>query len=131
MSEATENSNKTKRHSQVGVRAVGRFFRTPPDKVRIMARTVIGLPVGRALDLLKFSPNKSSALLYKVLTSAVANATNNNKLDVDYLYVYRIFVDRGPMLKRYHPCAHGRAKAILKRSCHITVVVDTGKQAAF
>ena len=106
---------------EIGYRAVWRGFRSPPDKVRIMGRTVIGRPADQALTLLKFSPNKSAMCLWKVINSAVHNASNNFELDVDKLYVERIFVDRGSMLKSYHPCAHGRAKPILKRTCHVTV----------
>ncbi|MDR1085719.1 MAG: 50S ribosomal protein L22 [Deltaproteobacteria bacterium] len=106
------------------IKAVGKFLRVPPDKARIMARTVIGAPVESAINSLSLSPNKTSYLILKVLKSAVANAAENFKIDeVDDLVVYRIFVDRGPMLKRFKPCAHGRAKPILKRLCHITVVV--------
>ncbi|MDR1486621.1 MAG: 50S ribosomal protein L22, partial [Deltaproteobacteria bacterium] len=108
----------------VNIRAVGKFLRMPPDKVRIMARNVIGLQVQQALDLLRFSPNKSAALIYKVLHSASANASNNFEKNVDRMVVDKIFVDRGSMLKRYHPCAHGRAKPILKRTCHITVIIN-------
>jgi large subunit ribosomal protein L22 len=107
------------------IRAIGRYLRVPPDKVRIMARNVIGQNVEAAVNILTFSPNKTAALLLKVLQSAAANAANNFSKNVDDLFVHRIFVDRGPMLKRYHPCAHGRAKPILKRTCHITVVVDS------
>ncbi|MDR3204298.1 MAG: 50S ribosomal protein L22 [Deltaproteobacteria bacterium] len=104
--------------------AKGLFLRAMPDKVRIMARTVTGLPVEQALNSLKFSPTKSARLIFKVLASAVANANKNYNRDVDELMVKSILVDRGPMFKRIHPCAHGRAKPILKRTCHITVIVD-------
>jgi large subunit ribosomal protein L22 len=112
------------------VRAVGRFLRAAPDKVRIMGRTAVGLGVERARDLLLFSPNRTAFLIRKVLNSAVANATENTDMDVDELVVKNVFADRGPMLKRFHPCAHGRAKPILKRMCHITVVVALGRAAA-
>jgi large subunit ribosomal protein L22 len=106
-----------------GIEAVGRFFRVPPDKVRIMARNIVGLKVEEAINILNFTPNKTAYLLKKVLASAVANAVHNNNLDVEDLKVYRVFVDRGPMLKRFQPCSHGRAQAILKRMSHITVKV--------
>ncbi|MDR2141212.1 MAG: 50S ribosomal protein L22 [Deltaproteobacteria bacterium] len=106
------------------VKAVGKYLRVPADKARIMARTVVGRPVEAAINALTLSPNKSSRLILKVLRSAVANASENKNFDdVDQLYVRSIFVDRGPMLKRYQPCAHGRAKPILKRLSHITVIV--------
>jgi large subunit ribosomal protein L22 len=105
-------------------KAVGRFLRIPADKARIMARTVVGRPVEAAINSLDFAPNKSSFLILKVLKSAVANAIENLKIDnVDELYVRQILVDRGPSIKRFRPCAHGRAKPILKRLSHITVVV--------
>jgi large subunit ribosomal protein L22 len=105
--------------------ATGRFLRHPPDKVRIMARNVVGSPVGLAMDLLRYSPRKSSALLLKVLKGAISSAENDKgeANNVDSLVVKRVLVDRGPMIKRFHPCAHGRAKPILKRFCHITVVL--------
>ena len=106
---------------EIGYRAVGRYLKSPPDKVRIMGRNVLGLPAGAALDILKIAPNKSARLLYKVIGSAVANADHNHQISKDELFVERIMVDRASMLNRYHPCAHGRAKPILKRSCNITV----------
>jgi large subunit ribosomal protein L22 len=69
-------------------------------------------------------PQKGAAIIRKVLESAVANARQNEAIDVDTLYVKTIFVDGGPMLKRIMPRAMGRANRILKRSSHITVVVD-------
>jgi large subunit ribosomal protein L22 len=114
---------------EIGYRAVGRYFKSPPDKVRIMGRAILGLPVARALELLEFSPNKSALLLWKLVKSAMSNAEANCKRDVDSLWVKRIFVDRAAMLKRYHPCAHGRAKPILKRTCHITVQLESKSEA--
>ncbi|MDR1545425.1 MAG: 50S ribosomal protein L22 [Deltaproteobacteria bacterium] len=119
----TSKQEKIRLRNQGAARAVGRYFRVAPDKTRIMARAVVGRGVEAAQDLLRFSPNKSAFLILKVLESAVANADHNFSMDVDELKVQSIFVDRGPMLKRYHPCAHGRAKPILKRTSHITVIV--------
>ena len=106
--------------------AVAKFIRVPPSKVRIMARNIIGRPIGQAINTLTFSPNKTSAVLLKVLNSAVANASSSNRSlvnDIDKLVVYRVYVDSGPTLKRWHPRSQGRANAILKRTSHITVVV--------
>ncbi|MDR2934283.1 MAG: 50S ribosomal protein L22 [Candidatus Adiutrix sp.] len=110
--------------------AVGRFIRVPPSKVRIMARNIMGRPVGQAVNTLTFSPNKTAQVLLKVLNSAVANAQTSRRSaigDIDALVVYRVYVDQGPSLKRWHPRSQGRANAILKRTSHITVVV---KEAA-
>lgn len=106
--------------------AVAKYIRVQPLKVRIMARNIIGLPIEKAINTLTFSPNKSARILLKVLNSAVANASTSNRSmvnDVDRLVVYRVYVDGGPTLKRWHPRSQGRANAILKRTSHITVVV--------
>ena len=106
--------------------AVARYIRVQPAKVRIMARNIIGQPIGQAINTLTFSPNKSAQVLLKVLNSAVANASTSARAqvtDIDRLLVYRVYVDSGPTLKRWHPRSQGRANAILKRTSHITVVV--------
>jgi large subunit ribosomal protein L22 len=108
-------------------KAILRGTRISPQKVRLVADQVRGLPVGRARDVLAFSTKKAAQIVNKVLLSAVANAENNLGADVDELKVARIFVDEGPTLKRFHPRAKGRGVQILKRSSHITVVVGTGK----
>lgn len=81
------------------------------------------MAVDEALALLKFSPRKAAFLIYKVLSAAIANAENNQSLDVDRLYVSRIMIDQGPSLKRIRPRAKGRADRIIKRTSHITVYV--------
>lgn len=81
------------------------------------------MPVGRATDVLAFSPKKGAALIKKLLLSAVSNAENNLGADVDELKVARIFVDEGPRLKRFAARAKGRGTRIVKRTSHITVVV--------
>jgi large subunit ribosomal protein L22 len=88
-----------------------------------VADQVRGKPVADALDLLTFSPKKASKLVKKVLQSAIANAEENNGMDIDELRVSTICVDEGMTLKRIRPRAKGRADRILKRTCHITVKV--------
>jgi large subunit ribosomal protein L22 len=108
-------------------KAILRTSRISPQKARLVADQVRGLPVGRATDVLAFSTKKAAHIVKKVLLSAVANAENNLGADVDDLKVERIFVDEGPSLKRFHSRAKGRGVRILKRTSHITVVVGTGK----
>ena len=100
-----------------------RGARLSAQKARLVADQVRGKPVAEALDLLTFSPKKAAKLVKKVLQSAIANAEENNGMDIDELRVSTICVDEGMTLKRIKPRAKGRADRILKRSCHITVKV--------
>lgn len=100
-----------------------RYTRISPQKARLVADQVRGLPVGRALQVLEFSAKKASRIIKKVLDSAIANAEHNEGADIDELKVSRIFVDEGPTYKRTMPRAKGRANRILKRTSHITVTV--------
>ncbi|MBU2551582.1 MAG: 50S ribosomal protein L22 [Proteobacteria bacterium] len=104
--------------------AKARFIRIAPRKVRIVAENMKGMPVGKALSLLNFTPKKAAGVLHKVLTSAVANAGQNPNVDVDTLYVKRVWVDEGPTMKRWRARAQGRAYRINKRTSHITIVLD-------
>ena len=108
-------------------KAILRGARISAQKVRLVADQVRGLPVGRATNLLAFSDKKAAHVIKKLLLSAVANAENNDGADVDELKIARIFVDEGPSLKRFAARAKGRGTRILKRTCHITVAVGTGK----
>ena len=108
-------------------KAVLRSARISAQKVRLVADQVRGLPVARALDLLKFSDKKAANMIRKVVESAIANAENNNGADVDALKVKTIMVDEGPSLKRFMARAKGRGTRITKRTSHITVVVGEGK----
>ncbi len=103
------------------VRASARFVRVAPRKMRVVADQVRGMRAPAALDLLRFSPRGASVDIYKLLSSAIANAENNNNLDGDSLVIERIFVDEGPTLKRWRPRARGRATRIEKKTCHITI----------
>lgn len=108
-------------------KAILRTARISPQKARLVADQVRGLPVGRATDILAFSTKKAAQMVKKLLLSAVANAENNQGADVDELKVAQIFVDEGPTMKRMHARAKGRGTRIIKRTSHITVVVGSGK----
>jgi len=110
------------------MQAILRSTRISPQKARLVADQIRGLPVAKALDLLKFSDKKAAHLIYKVVYSAVANAENNNGADVDELRVASIMIDEGPILKRFMARAKGRGTQIFKRTSHISVVVGSGKK---
>ncbi|GAB3733453.1 50S ribosomal protein L22 [Silanimonas algicola] len=110
-------------------KAILRSTRISPQKARLVADQVRGLPVARALDLLKFSDKKAAGIIRKVVYSAASNAENNLGADVDELKVATIMIDEGPVLKRFGARAKGRGTRILKRTSHITVVVGSGKKA--
>jgi len=101
-----------------------REARITPQKARLVADQIRGLPVDKAINLLAFSNKKAAALIKKVLESAIANAEHNDGADVDELKVKTIMVDEGPILKRWMPRARGRANQIFKRTSHVTVVVE-------
>lgn len=106
------------------VKASARFVRIPPRKARLVIDMVRGKPVNEAASLLKNLPNKAARIAFKVVESAAANAENNFKLDRERLRVARAFVDEGPRMKRILPKDRGRAFRILKRSSHITVILE-------
>ncbi len=108
-------------------KAILRTARISPQKARLVADQVRGLPVQRASDLLQFSDKKAAHMIRKVLVSAISNAENNLGADIDELRVATIMVDEGPVLKRFMARAKGRGTRILKRTSHITVVVGSGK----
>ncbi len=108
------------------VKAVARFVRLSPQKGRLVADQVRRMPVGKALELLQFSPRKAASTIRKVLESAIANAEHNEGADIDELRIRQIMVDEGPVLKRWRPRAKGRATPIIKHTSHITVSVSDG-----
>jgi len=111
------------------IKARARFIRISPFKVRLVAREISGKKADEAMALLRFLPQRGARVLRKVLEAAVANAEQRPQVDVDTLFIKGIQVDGGPVLKRFQPRAMGRVNRILKRSSHITVVLDerTGK----
>ncbi len=105
-------------------KAVAKYVRISPYKARPVIDLIRGKEVQEALNILEFTPKKAARLIKKVLESAIANAEHNYNMDPDRLYVKRAYVDEGPRLKRIWPRAWGRASRILKRTSHITVVVE-------
>ena len=108
-----------------GARASARYVRTSAMKARRVVRLIRGLPAREALTVLQFAPQAASRQVYKVLASAIANAENNEQLDPDSLLVAEAYVDEGPTLERFRPRAPGRAYRIRKRTCHITIEVES------
>jgi large subunit ribosomal protein L22 len=105
-------------------RAVARFVRISPRKVRLVMDEVRGKKVEDALNMLTFAPQKGARLLRKLIRSAVSNAQHNSNLDPDSLVVKSVYADEGPTLKRFIPRAQGRATQIRKRTSHLTVILD-------
>lgn len=106
------------------VKAIAKTVRIAPRKVRLVVDLIRGKKVSDAISILRLTPRGASVAVEKVVKSAVANAVNNNKMDQSNLYVKAIFVDEGVTMKRYLPRAKGSANQILKRTSHITVVLD-------
>lgn len=103
-----------------------KFIRMSPKKARLVADLVRGKGVNRALNIVQFNSKRGAYFIGNLLRSAIANVSNtdvNLEVDVDDLYISEIKVDDGPRLKRWLPRAMGRATPILKRSCHISVVL--------
>ncbi len=111
------------------VPAVLRHAKISAQKCRLVANQVRGLPVEKALYVLKFSPKKASKMVKKLLESAIANAENNDGLDVDELRVSTIFVDEATTHKRFRARAKGRSAQILKRTCHVTLKVSDTQES--
>jgi len=105
-------------------KAVAKYVRIAPRKVRVVMDLIRGKNVAEAFAILKFTPKAGAEVVEKVLRSAVANAENNFDMDVEKLFVKTAFVDQGPTLKRIHPRSRGQAFKILKRTSHVTIVVD-------
>ncbi len=106
------------------VKANLKFVRVAPRKVRLVADLIRGRGSEEALNILTFTKKAAAKILIKLLKSAIANATQRKTIDVDRLFVKKITVDQGPMMKRYQPRALGRATMIRKRTSHIQIVLD-------
>ena len=108
-------------------KAIARYVRISPTKVRPVVALIKGKDVDDALAVLRFTPNRAARAVAKVVMSATANAEQNLELDRDVLRVARAYVDSGPSTRRMQARARGRADVFKKRSSHITVVVTDGE----
>ena len=109
------------------ITAVAKHLPISAQKVRLVLDVIRGMDAERAMDTLRFMPQKAAEPVYKLIQSAVANASQNYGLEIDELFVSRIYADEGPR-RRLSPYggrfgARGRFKPILRRSCHVTVVL--------
>lgn len=104
--------------------ARSRFLRISPQKLRLVCNLIKGKDLNQALSILEFTPKKGARLISKTLLAAVANARNQQNVDEDRLFVKHALADGGPTWKRSLPRAHMHATPILKRTSHLTVVVD-------
>ena len=104
-------------------KAVAKYVRMSPSKLKPVADLVRGKNLEEALTILKFTPGKGAEIFEKVMQSAAANAENNFDLDRDNLYVAEAYANQGPTMKRWRAGAQGRGMKILKRSSHISVVL--------
>ena len=106
------------------VKAIHKYAKISPFKVRLIADQIRYKSVEEALNILSFSNKKAAVLVKKVLSSAISNAEHNDGLDIDELKVSSVFVNEGSTMKRIRPRAKGRANRILKRTSHISVGVS-------
>lgn len=104
-------------------KAILKYARISPRKVKIVMDLIKNKNIDEAYGILRYTPKAASDILFKLLKSAEANATNNNGLDRENLYVAEGFANPGPTLKRIQARAQGRANRIRKRTSHITIVV--------
>jgi large subunit ribosomal protein L22 len=109
-------------------KAVEKFIRISPRKLRYVADAIRAKRVDDAVDLLTFTTKKAALIIRKAVQSAAANATENHKMNEDDLVVEKIFINEGPILKRFRPRARGRATKIRKRTSHLTVIVSDGRE---
>mgnify|MGYP000956184658 CR=1 FL=1 len=108
-------------------KAIAKTVRIAPRKVRLVVDLVRGKTVAEAAGILRLTPKASSVVVEKVLKSATANAVNNYKMDQSLLYIKEAYVNEGPTLKRYLARAKGSGNQILKRTSHITIVLEEKK----
>ncbi len=105
-------------------KAHAKFVRVSDTKARIVLEQIKGKDVNTAMGILNYSPRFAAEVIRKVLKSAIANAENNLGLDTQNLYVQEVFANQGPTMKRIRPRAQGRAYRILKRSSHISIILN-------
>lgn len=105
--------------------AVAKYIRIAPSKVRVVMKELRGKPVNVALGMLSNMSKSAAEPLAKVINSAAANAENNNGMIRDELYIAELRADAGATYKRFQPVSKGRAHSIMKRTSHLTVILDS------
>jgi large subunit ribosomal protein L22 len=124
-------SKRKRINTESGYKAISKFLIASPYKIRPVANLIRRKPYAEVLSVLENMPHKGARLLWKTVKSAGSNALSlNKKLDEEMLYVSQVMIDDGPRMKRVWCRGRGRADMLLKRLCHITVVVDETKKAA-
>ena len=116
--ERNENNREKRPHAKLS------YARVPVQKACFVLDAIRGKDIDEAIAILTYNPRYASEVILKLVNSAIANAENNNGMDRTKLYVAECYATQGPMLKRIQPRAQGRAYRILKRMCHINVVLD-------
>lgn len=119
-----QKAAERREHADKRPRANARYVRISSSKVAIVLDLIRGKKVDEALGILKFTPKTSCPVVTKLIKSAVANAENNLEMDKKELYVAEAYANQGPTLKRIRPRSRGMANPILKRTSHITVILD-------
>ena len=104
-------------------------IRVSPLKLGNIARLIVNLKVGKAINQLKFSQKRISITILKVLNAAIANAENNKQLDIDNLFVREAYVGKSLSMKRFRPRAKGRASSIVKPFSRLTIVLEERKNS--
>lgn len=122
-------SANPKRTKENEARAFGKYFRTSPQKLNLVAQTIRGKSAGRALVDLEFSKRRVAQDVRKLLQSAIANAENNHGLDVDNLIVSEAYVGKQVTMKRFRARARGRGARIEKKFANMTIIVKQQEQA--
>ena len=126
MAKGHRSQIKRERNAQKDTRPSAKvsYARIPVQKACFVLDAIRGKDVQTALGILAYNPRYASSVIEKLVKSAVANAENNNGMDTSKLFVEECYANQGPTLKRIHPRAQGRAYRILKRTSHITVVLN-------
>ena len=126
MAKGHRSQVKRERNAQKDTRPSAKlsYARVSVQKACFVLDAIRGKDVNTAIGILTYNPRYASAVVKKLLESAIANAENNNQMSRDNLYIAECYAGEGPIMKRVHPRAQGRAYRIEKRMCHITIVLD-------
>ena len=126
MAKGSRSQIKRERNAQKDTRPSAKlsYARVSVQKACFVLDAIRGKDANTALAIVTYNPRYASELIAKLLKSAIANAENNNGMDVNNLYVAECYANKGPTMKRIHPRAQGRAYRIEKRTSHISIVLD-------